>query len=362
MSAGLVWASRQRNIADLRRSALDSIPNGALVVASADLDALRASPSFAPLLKEGRDIPGLGKVREVCGFDPMDTLHEIAVAIPAAGEEGEFGVVAAGEIDDEALVACASKVIEARGGRPTVTPVGSFQSVRDATLAATGGEIAVRKGGPVLLGAGAYLRAMVDAADGRSPTIRSSVAHTHLTREIGRATLRITVVLTPEQRRTLEAELAGRAKTNPPGGAVVAGALGVEVSGPDVSLRALLLCEGEGACASIAGSLRDARDEKARDLGARLMGAGGALERIQIEAEGEQIHARLTMPATEVIQLAERLFTMRDVRRPPPSPPQVERGDDAGAAAPDEIVTPAPTTAPTASAVPRAPPSPAPSH
>ena len=83
--------------------------------------------------------------------------------------------------------------------------------MRDATLAATGGEIAVRKGGPVLLGAGTYLRAMIDAAEGRTPTIRSSVAHTHLAREIGRAALRVTVVLTPEQRRTLDAELTGRA-------------------------------------------------------------------------------------------------------------------------------------------------------
>src|SRR5688572_2048817 len=116
MGAGLIWAAKQRSSADLRARALDSIPNGALLVATADLDTLRASPSFAPLLREGREIPGLGKVREVCGFDPMDTLHELAVAIPAAGEEGDFGIVAAGVVDDEALVACASKVIEARGG------------------------------------------------------------------------------------------------------------------------------------------------------------------------------------------------------------------------------------------------------
>lgn len=327
MAAGLVWAAKQRSAPDLRARSLDAIPNGALLVATADLDALRASPSFAPLLREGREIPGLGKVREVCGFDPMDTLHELAVAIPAAGDEGEFGIVAAGEVDDDALVACASKVIEARGGRPVVSPVGSFKTVRDVTLATSGGEIAVRKGGPVLLGAGPYLRAMIDSADGRSPTIRSSVAHSHLSREIGRSALRVTVVLTPEQRRTLEAELSGRANTqgsqdptsaSPPGSAVVAGALGVDIDGPNLALHGLLLCDNERACVSIAGALTRARDESAKDLGARIVGVGAALERIQIQAEGEQIHARITIPGDEAITLAERIINLRGIRHPMP--------------------------------------------
>ena len=84
----------------------------------------------------------------MCGFDPMDTLSEVAIAIPAAGDAGEFGLVATGAVDDEALLACASKVIDARGGHAVTTSVGSFRSVRDAALSTNGGEIAVRKGGP----------------------------------------------------------------------------------------------------------------------------------------------------------------------------------------------------------------------
>src|SRR5437773_541082 len=95
----------------LRGRALDAIPSGALLLATADLAALRASPVGAPFLHEGREIPGLGKVRDVCGFDPIDTLTEVALAIPAAGDAGEFGLSAAGDVDADALVACASKVI-----------------------------------------------------------------------------------------------------------------------------------------------------------------------------------------------------------------------------------------------------------
>ncbi len=45
----------------------------------------------------------MGKVRDVCGFDPMDTLHEVALAIPPRATPARFGVVAASAVDDEAI-------------------------------------------------------------------------------------------------------------------------------------------------------------------------------------------------------------------------------------------------------------------
>src|SRR6185312_10853154 len=125
-AAGLFAITRSRRPLDLSAKVLDAVPAGALLVATADLSALRASPATAPLLKEGREIPGLGKVRDVCGFDPLDTLTEAAIAIPATGDTGEFGLVATGPIDADALVACASKVIDARGGHAVTSTLGSF--------------------------------------------------------------------------------------------------------------------------------------------------------------------------------------------------------------------------------------------
>lgn len=339
-SLGLVALGRSRRVPEARASALDAVPAGAMLVASVDLAALRASPAFAGVFRTSREIPGLGTVRDVCGFDPMDKLEELAVSVPAEGDAGEFGLVAAGPIDDEALVACASKVIERRGGRPIVSPVGSFRGVRDATMASTGGEIAVRKGGPVLLGAGTYLRSMIDAAEGRVGAVRTSPAHALLGREVGAGALRVTVVLTAEQRRALALELeAGNAGSSPAASVTSAG-LAVAL-GPSVSLHAVLTCAAAPACADLGRSLEAARRARAGDPALRLVGVGDALDRLRIEPEGELLHARVELPADEAAALVERVIALRSLRRapepeppPPPSasaPPGDEPRPDAGA-------------------------------
>jgi hypothetical protein len=341
--AGLAVVARARRPPDLAPHALDAVPSGALLVASADLTALRGSPVGVPLFREGREIPGLGKVRDVCGFDPMDSLTEVAIAIPAAGEAGEFGLVAAGAIDDEALLACASKVIDARGGHAVTTAIGSFRSVRDATLSTTGGEIAVRKGGPLLLGAGAYLRAMIDTADGRAPSVRTSVAHAFLGREVGAASARVTVVLTPEQRRTLADELESGGAAGSPAGSVLAGALGVTLQGPTVALHAVLSCESAAACTKLAETLDKQRAAHAGDFAVRVVGFGAVLEQIKIVPEGAVVHARVDLPAEQAASLAERLVTLRGIRHP--MPPAEGSAEPRTAPAtpppkPDEVIAP----------------------
>ena len=345
--AGLALVARSRQAPDLRSRALDAVPSGALLVAVADLAALRASPIGGPLLREGREIEGLGKVRDVCGFDPIDQLDEIALAIPAAGDSGDFGVVAAGAVDGDALLACASKVIEARGGQPVVTSIGSFRSVRDAGLTAPGGEMAVRRGGPVLLGGGGSLRATSPAADHRTPTIRTSAAHGALWREVGDAAVRLTVVLTPEQRNTLvqELELAG-ADAAAPAASIVAGALGVNV-GPTVSLHGVLACADARPCGELGASLARAKDERAGDMATRMLGVGDALDRLRIEADGDRVHARVELPADEARLLLERVLTLRSFRHPMPGDPAPERALPPAASGdppPDEVI-PAPRKA-----------------
>jgi hypothetical protein len=321
LGAGLVVLARQKGSPDLASHALDAIPAGALLVASADLDALRASPVGAPFLREGREIPGVGKVKDVCGFDPMDTLSEVALAIPASGDAGEFGVVAAGKIDDEAILACAAKVIEARGGHAMVTPIGGFRTVRDSGLPG-GGEIAVRKGGPLLLGAGSYLRAMIDAADGRAGSIRSSVAHSQLGKQIDGGAVRVTVVLSPDQRKSLVEELAIDGAKDSPAASVVAGALGVKL-GPRVALHGVIACEQADACARFATVLKAARDARANDYATRLVGFSTVLEQLTIEPAGELIHLRVELDAEQAATLADRVLKLRGVSHPMPNPDDV---------------------------------------
>jgi hypothetical protein len=336
-TAGLAGVAAYRKKPDLAPHALDAVPAGALLVAVADLDALRASPAGAPFLQKGREIPGLGKIRDVCGFDPLDTLTEVAVAVPAGDDSGDFGLAAAGRVDDQAVVACASKVIEARGGRPVVGAEGSFRTVRDADDAAASGEIAARRGGLLLLGAGPYLRAMIDAADGRTPTVRSSRAHGYLGREVGDASLRLTVVLTPEQRRTLAEELANDGERGSPAASIVAGALGIRL-GPTVGFHAVLSCEAAPACASLADQIRTAKDARAADFSTRIVGFGAVLEQLRIEADGPLVHARVEMPVDQAATLADRLLTLRGMRHPMPKPDT--SAAPPAAPPPDETVKP----------------------
>lgn len=340
-TAGFAALWRGRRVPDLRASAIDAVPAGAMLVAVVDLDALRASPAFAPVFRSSREIPGLGTVRDVCGFDPIDALHELAVAVPAAGDAGDFGLSAAGKVDDEAVLACASKVIERRGGRPVITPIGAFRAVRDATMATTGGEIAVRKGGPVLLGAGSYLRAMIDAAEGRVATVRSSPAHALMAREVGQGALEASIVLTAEQRETLASELRSAGAAGSPAASIASAGLSLRL-GPEVAVHAVLACDVAAACAALAGSLDAARAARAADPTLRLVGVGAILDRLRIQPEGELLHARVDVPADQAAALVDRLLALRALRRAEPPEAGEERAPAAGSAsAPPALDEPA---------------------
>ncbi|WP_437528519.1 hypothetical protein WME79_45710 [Sorangium sp. So ce726] len=356
LGGGVAWLlSRRQESPPAAPRALDAVPAGAMLVATLDLPALRASPAFASFLREEREIPGLGKVRDVCGFDPVAALTEVAIAIPAAGEGGDFGLVAAGAVQDEALLACASKVIEARGGRPVVSGIGSFRAVRDSS-AEGHGEIAVRPGGPILLGGGAYLRAMIDAAEGRAGNVGASAAHDDIARAVGEGAARVTVVLTPEQRAEIGRELALSGSSRSPAASLLSGGASVAL-GPQIAVHAAVLCDAEAPCEALGAELRAARDARAADFATRLVGFGAVLERIAIAADGKALHARVKLSPEEASFLVDRLASLRGLRQPAPAPrrPPPAQADsdapppadasapphaDAGPPPPDAVVAP----------------------
>jgi hypothetical protein len=163
--------------------------------------------------------------------------------------------------------------------------------------------------------------------------VRSSVAHAFLAREVGDASIRVTVVLTPDQRRTLAEELPSGGGADSPASAIRAGALGVKL-GPVVSLDAVVSCESAAACAQLGRTLGEVRDARARDFAVRVVGFGALLEQVEIKAEGELVHARVELPAEQAATLAERLVALRGMRHPMPGPES-----PAEPPTPDEIVT-----------------------
>jgi len=291
-------------------SSLDALPDGALLVATADVTTLRKSNMFAPIFNESGEIPGLGNVKNVCGFDPLERVTDVAMGIPAAGSDGDFGLVASGKIDAESLLSCAGKVIEARGGRPVVNPIGSFRSVRDASARAGGAEIAARDGGPILLGAGTYLRAMIDAADARIPRVTTDLLHERLSQQIGAGALRATVVLTAEQRRTLNEELARGGAEGSPAAAMIGLGLAVSID-TRVGLSGVVACDAAQPCADLGRTFDARRTSQADDPLMRLIGAKPLLERMTITAEGTKIAARVDMSSEEATNLVERLLLLR---------------------------------------------------
>ncbi|HRI62888.1 MAG TPA: hypothetical protein PK156_01590 [Polyangium sp.] len=293
-------------------SSVDALPDGALLVATADITTLRRSNALAPIFSESGEIPGLGNVRDVCGLDPLDKVTEVAMGIPAAGSDGDFGLVASGAINADAFLACASKVIEKRGGRPVVNPIGSFRTVRDSAGRTSSAEIAARDGGPILLGAGSYLRAMIDAADGRVPRASTEILHERLAHEIGPGALRVTVVLTPEQRRTLNEELARGGAEGSPAASMIG--LGVAVSMDSrVGLSGVVVCDAAAACAELGRTFDGRRTSQTDTPLMRILGAKPLLERMKINADGTRILARLDMSPEEATNLVERLMLVRQV-------------------------------------------------
>jgi hypothetical protein len=105
-----------------------------------------------------------------------------ALAGPEA--EVELGLAAVGDFDAAAVADCAAAIVRLHGGDPVRTTLGGFLTVRDRG-GASEGEVAARDGGPVLLSGGRYLRDMIDAAEGRSPSLRSEARHRALREAVG---------------------------------------------------------------------------------------------------------------------------------------------------------------------------------
>jgi hypothetical protein len=153
---------------------LSSAPADSWLVVTVDLAA------GAPLVRSIVDskggvagatrVAGLGPIEEACGFEPLEHLRELLIAAPEGGDRGEFGVAFSADLGADALASCAKKAIAARGGKPAVGARGSFAVVSDGDKPDQG-RLAVRPGGPFLVGRGAWLDAMIDAADGKTARI-----------------------------------------------------------------------------------------------------------------------------------------------------------------------------------------------
>jgi hypothetical protein len=334
---------------------LDAVPAGALAVITADVRALRASPLAAPYLGGSRSVPGFDDVRQACGFDLIASVDELAIAIPD-GQEADFGIVATGGFADAAILDCASKVVQARGGSPVVTSIGSFKSVRDSSSQASSGETATRPGGVLLWGGGPYVRTMIDAAEGKVPSVRGSSVHDRLRAELsGFETVQATYAFSQTQRAAVADEIQKAQGKAPSVLAHVIGAgLGVRLVDQKASLSLVLLADDPAKVGELSGWLADTKRGAASGVPAQLLGAAPLLERATVSASGALVRVSLDATVGEIEGILDKALAIRAMlekeARPAPLPPPPALDASASASAPPTSsaqVAPAPSAAAT---------------
>lgn len=325
-----------------RARAIDAAPESAFLVVTLDLGRLRASSILSELGFVRQS--GLDDITSQCGFDPIDRAREALVAVPESGDAGDFGLAIVTDLSREDLVACASKVLAARGGSAAVHEEGGYTIVEDPSLGGLRPRIATKPGAPVFIGHGDWLHEMMLAYDGKAP--RADVAgkpHARLREKVsaGEAAIAATAILPKSLRDKLKDEIqGGRKPAGPTFQAVLAvGEVAVALrvagdAGGREGLSAVAECESGEACDALRAFLEKKREALAKDLGVRLIGLGALLDHAKLEVRGTDLVLTLDASAAEIARVASRASLAQAM---PEAPPPVVP-NDAGARRPDEII------------------------
>jgi hypothetical protein len=351
---------------------LAAVPAGAAFVVTLDLARLRRHDLGATLAGPGREIPGLGRLEDLCGFDPTSRIRHLALALPhspqsvASDGGAEFGLAVTGTFEAGRLAECAGAVIARRGGTPVVSRVGTFVSVRDRT-GRSKGEIAIREDGLVLLGGGTYLRNMIDAAGGTLPSLRRDERHRALRRGVGADGAVVATWVPPAG--WLERWLGTPDSKTTPWAHVRAAALRLDLSS-GLGARLMIGCKTPSACQQIAQALDGLRG----DVAAPAAGSGpfaAMAKRTRLASTPQEVRVEISLTPDELALLIDAGRAVLGWDRAPAAVT-----NSSSAPPPDEVLrppprapvpTPPPATAPpkisaaseTASAKPRPRPRPA---
>jgi hypothetical protein len=298
-----------------RGTVLSAVPRDAWLLATVDVEALRPSPLAQALVgSSGVTIPGLGKVSDACGFEPLARLTQVALVAPEA--EGDFGLAFEGDFGKAELTRCAEQVLRARGGNPTTEIRGSFVVVGDAAEGARA-RLAYRDGGPFLVGRGAWLGTMIDAVDGKAERARPELLalRTHLSgHPAGSAGPAVVVaaLLPKTMRDQLRTEMQEPARETEPYAAVLAvdrAGFSVETgaAGSTTRLEAELHCQSPDACAQVKTLVERKRFAASTNPALRLAGLGAAIDSLTVEQSGPMLTVKAEVPTDSLARVAGRL-------------------------------------------------------
>jgi hypothetical protein len=320
--------ARHRPAASRNEAALSALPGHAWLVVSIDVDALRDSALAKAFLGPGsRALPAVDTLVRPCGFDLLARVHDVLIASPEDGDKGDFGLAISGAFARDELASCAEQVIRARGGRPSTTRRGSFAVVTDESSAG-GARVAFRERGLSLAGQGAWLDAMIDAADGR--VARGGAEHAALRAALERAlaeakekgssrAIVLTALLPRAVRERLKAEGAGAAAANAFEAMLSVDQAGLAIAtGPPGSITlvvAHLRCESPGECRDVQRFIEQKRFELSMDLRIRFAGFGPLFDTLTVERDGTDLSLRAQAPTDDLVRAFVTLETHRAPQR-----------------------------------------------
>jgi hypothetical protein len=318
---------------------LEAVPADSFMVVSIDVVSLAQSPLGEALVGEGGaragTLLGVDSIAATCGFDPLPHLRSIALAIPEGeGDKGEFGVATSGTLARAALASCAKSLIAKRGGEATERQTGSFTVVSDARSPG-GPEVASREGGPYLVGRGAWLGRMIDAADGRTRSTRSASNETHAllradlaARDLDAVSIVATAIVPRDVRQRVEHEMALEAREGDHPNELMEGVLGVSAAAlavhagraqEDTRFIAELRCDSEGACDAVSTLILHTRLGWSGNLAYRLLGLGPLIDNLTVRREGMSLFVTTHIPASDLAKVVDRAL-QSPAPKPPPKP------------------------------------------
>jgi hypothetical protein len=294
---------------------LEAIPADAFLVATFDIAALRESTLAAPLAPFVASL-GATEVETQCGFEPIARVHELSIAIPE-GQDGEFGILARGNISRDEMSKCVSAVITARGGSPSESKQADFSEVSDdSSTLATPSKVAWDGSGLVLVGRGAWLGEMMEASRGKRPRLATNAQHTELREALGKGRLAIvTATLPASLRKKIERQMQSDAEGE---NAMMQGVLGVSAAGIAVGtmgtsteIAVELRCDNPDACAQVDKLIAKKKSEWSANIGLRMFGVGALLDALTVKVDGTALHANAKLPTDDARRLIDRALELR---------------------------------------------------
>lgn len=295
----------------LREPLVENVPERAAAYARVDVRALLRSPWWERFVTERGGDRGLQRMRERCGIEPSDQLHELAAFVGADGPRSLDHVtfLARGPFEHEALGECMKKVVEEDGGglqRVELDGVPAVAGARgDSRIAFFGRDGAA-------FGSERSVREVIAVAKDEQPRIAGTLRALHDAVAQGEHPPELlAVAVLPEHWRE-----AVRERVEAPGifgealDSLRAVAIAARVS-RGLALSVRVRFDDAELVTPLVEQLRLQREAALDDPLLALSAAGPALRRVAAEARGEDLVLAVDLDdalAERLVDLAEQLL------------------------------------------------------